>query len=168
MDKDTNIELIHKNASEARYDVVAFGNLAFNKKLSPIKAEAKAQEAAVEHNQARVSVAAREGSGAEAEREDVGYALRKANRGVKSLPDSHHDIVTGWTALDDPVFGHLVWSPPVNPPASLSISRICRHQNPPHWQARHQKVPRKCHRSRLEVRAQLAGGIGIHDSELMP
>ena len=165
MNKDTNVELICKNPSKARYDVVAFGNLAFNKKLSPINAEAKAQEATVEHNQARVSVAEREGSGAEAERKDVEYALRKANRGVKSLPDSHHDIVTGWTALDDPVFGHLVWSPPVNPSASLSISRICHHRNP-HWQARYQKVPRKCHRSRLEVRAQLAGGIGIH--ELMP
>lgn len=61
--------------------MVVLGNLAFNEKPSAINAEVKVQEAAIERNQGQVdSVAARE---AIAEREDVEYASRKADRGVK-------------------------------------------------------------------------------------
>ena len=41
-----------------------------------------------------------EDSEAEAGREDAEYALRKANRAIKSLTDLRHDIVTGWTDLE--------------------------------------------------------------------
>jgi hypothetical protein len=68
---NTPVEWKPKNASKARSDVVDFGNSAFDKKLSAISAEVKAQEAVVEHSQGRIDLLA--GS------EDAEYALRKAN-----------------------------------------------------------------------------------------
>ena len=115
LDKDTNVEWKCNGASEARYDVVVLGNSAFDKKLSSIDTEVRRQADNVESSQRRIdAVAGRKDSGAVEGRRDAEYELRRANQAIKGLTELHNDIATGWATLDDRVFGHLVWSPPIN------------------------------------------------------
>lgn len=110
LDKDTKVEWKCNSASEARHDVVVFDDSAFDGKLSSIEKKIQEEELTVWRSQRRID----ERAGRKDDTSRFERQLQEEIRVVKRLTDLYNDIVTGWGALDDRVFGHLVWSPPIN------------------------------------------------------
>ena len=113
-EEEANVEWTWKNTSEHRYDVVVLGNSALNRKVTAIDTEVQDQQDNIGDIQSLIDlVAGRDDHEAEVVRTDAENRLQAVNKAIEGITNLRHEIVTRWTNPDDRVFGHLVWSPPI-------------------------------------------------------
>jgi len=114
-DKEKNELFEHKNDSQPPYNVVHFGDAAFNKYVESIQSKIRRGEFMVRHHEDRVeAVKGKDDLEANRERE---YAQAKSDESKKALPKLntfYQDLLTHWATPESRVLGHVVLSPPID------------------------------------------------------
>ncbi|KAG8906989.1 hypothetical protein FRB99_005631 [Tulasnella sp. 403] len=114
-DNDENKHFEHTDDSEPRYNIMLFGNAAYNTYLESIKAKIKEKAFMAEYNQEHIESAERmDDPEANEKRQVVQDELAGAIKAMETLNTFYQDVSTNWATPESRVLGHVTLSPPIN------------------------------------------------------
>jgi len=113
-DKEKN-ELFEHKDSQPRYNVVHFGDAAFNKYIESIRSKARDEEFIIRHHEDRVeAVKGKDDLRANRERKHAQAELDKSKKALPKLKTVYKDVLAHWATPESRVLGHVTLSPPIN------------------------------------------------------
>ncbi|CAA7263668.1 unnamed protein product [Cyclocybe aegerita] len=114
-DMDENKHSERTDDSEPRYNVVLFGDAAFNKYVEFIKNEIRDQGINADYRERGIRrLEGRDDPAANEARERVQYEVHAAKRAIEELNAFYQNVATQWATPESRVLGHVVLSPPIN------------------------------------------------------
>jgi len=114
-DEEKNELFECKNYSQPHYNVIHFGDAAFNKYVESIQSKIRREEFMVRHHEDRVeAVKGKDDLGANRERKYSQAQLDKSKKALPKLNPFYQDVLTHWATPESRVLGHVALSPPIN------------------------------------------------------
>ncbi|CAA7262387.1 unnamed protein product [Cyclocybe aegerita] len=114
-DMDENKHLERTDDREPGYNVMLFGDTAFNKYLEVIKNEIRGQESNADYyDQCIAELEGRDDPEASKERQRAQDRLLAAKEAMEALNPFYQNVATQWATPDSRILGQVILSPPIN------------------------------------------------------